>query len=350
MTRCVFAIPGDLAAPTGGYVYARKILPLLATHLDVLVCGLPSGFPFPTEAELIEAANALEAADREETVFLIDGLAYGVLPEKMIAAIKAPIVALVHHALGLEEGLSAAQKGALLRSEAEALGKAAHIVVPSAATSQALMDLFGISRDKITIAQPGVLRGPRASGAATGEPLHVVSVGTLTPRKGFGVLADALHAVRDLHWRATIAGSLDRSPETAAAIFEKFAEYNLLDRVQFAGHLDEAAISVLYSSGDVFALASFYEGYGMVFAEAMAHGLPIVASGGGAVTDTVPPEAGFVRAPGNSQAIAAALRLLLSDQVLRRTKADAAWMHGQTLPDWPKTAETIAAVLNRHAK
>src|SRR5208282_2241347 len=94
-------------------------------------------------------------------------------------------------------------------------------------------------------------------------------------------------------------------------------------------------------------LASYYEGYGMAFAEAMAHGLPIAGSGGGAVACTVPAEAGFVSAPGDAGAIAGALRCLLSDAGLRRAKAEAAWQHGQKLPAWPETAAIIARALER---
>src|SRR5208337_773938 len=167
------------------------------------------------------------------------------------------------------------------------------------------------------------------------------------PRKGFDVLVRALYEVRALAWRATIAGSLDVAPGTAAQVQQEIAAYGLKDRIRFAGQLDEAAVSALCTSGDMFALASYYEGYGMVFAEAMAHGLPIVASGDGAVAGTVPPEAGFVCAPGDVHAIAGALRALLCSEDLRRSKAEAAWRHGQTLPAWPDTAAIIAGVLER---
>jgi len=88
----------------------------------------------------------------------------------------------------------------------------------------------------------------------------------------------------------------------------------------------------------------------MAFAEAMAHGLPIVGSGEGAVRDTVPRSAGFVSAAGDVAAFAGALRSLLSSAELRREKADGAWRHGQTLPDWTSTADIIAKVLTRAAQ
>jgi glycosyltransferase involved in cell wall biosynthesis len=158
----------------------------------------------------------------------------------------------------------------------------------------------------------------------------------MTPRKGHGVLIDALSRVRDLPWRATIAGTLDRSPETTALVRRKLTEYDLEERVQLAGQLDEATLSSLYSSADIFALASFYEGYGMAFAEAMAHGLPVVASGEGAVRDRA--------------AFAEALRVLLSNTPLRNQKAEGAWRHGRTLPDWAHTADAITHVLKQAAR
>ncbi len=347
--RAVFAIPGDLDAPDGGYVYARKVLPLLAKRLSIEIGLLPGGFPLPGKAALDEAAGRLAAFDAPDVVLFVDGLAFGALSAATLRALKAPLVALVHHPLGLEEGLCPSEKSHLMQTEADALALARSIVVPSPGTARELTRLFGVPDEKVVVAEPGILRGPRAPGAAPGDPLHIVSAGTLTPRKGFGVLADALNEVRDLPWRATIAGALDRSPETTALFRRKLAAFGLEDRVRLAGHLDERGLSALYSSGDIFALASFYEGYGMVFAEAMAHGLPVVASGEGAVRDTVPSPAGFVCGSGDARAIAESLRRLLSNLALRQGMAEAAWRHGQTLPDWERTADTIADVLKRAA-
>jgi glycosyltransferase involved in cell wall biosynthesis len=271
------------------------------------------------------------------------------MPVSTLEALNGPIVALVHHPLGLEEGLTPSEKAHLLKTEEEALALARHVVVPSHGTVRELTRLFSVPAGKITVAEPGILRGKRASGASARQPLHIVSVGSLTPRKGYGFLIDALNEVRDLPWRATIAGSLDQSPETAALVWRKLSEYGFEERVRLAGQLDEETLSALYSSADVFALASLYEGYGMAFAEAMAHGLPVVASGEGAVRDTVPSSAGFVCAAGDVAAFAEALRSLLSNAAQRREKAEGAWLHGQTLPNWASTAATIAQVIEHAA-
>src|SRR5258706_9618712 len=159
-----------------------------------------------------------------------------------------------------------------------------------------------------------------------------------------------MHRVRYLDRCATIEGAYVFFFQAEDGIRDKVAHLGLADRVRFAGSLDESAISALYSSGDIFVLASFYEGYGMAFAEAMAHGLPIVASGDGAVRDTVPEEAGFICAPGDVFAIAGAFRSMLLQPVLRREKAQAAWERGQKLPTWKETGATIAGVLQSEAR
>jgi glycosyltransferase involved in cell wall biosynthesis len=347
MTRCVFAIPGPLSTPAGSYTYARKVLPHLAELVPAELLSLPASFPFPSRGDLDETAGLIAKADRPGTVFLIDSLAYGALPAALIATVKSPIAALVHHPLGLEAGLSLEQKQQLIRSEKEALGLAKKILVPSRGTAEDLQRLFGISEDRIVMAFPGILRGSRASGTPAGRPLHIVSAGSLTPRKGFAVLIDALNEIRDLDWRATIAGSPGLSPKTAAEVYERVASHGLESRVSFPGQLAEEALSALYTSGDIFALATYYEGYGMALAEAMAHGLPIVTSGDGAVADTVPPSCGYVCAAGGTTAIAGALRALICDAPLRKAIADAALRHGQTLPSWRDTAATLAgATLN----
>lgn len=349
MTAFVFAIPGELSNPAGGYLYARKIIPLLVERLHMSVCQLPAGFPAPSEAEVSEAA-AILGAQAPDAVLLVDGLAYGALPAAVLTALKNPVVPLVHHPLGLEEDFSLSERSRLLKTEGEALALAQHVIVPSRGTARELARLYGVPAGVVAVAEPGVLRGKRAVGADFVEPLHIVSAGTLTPRKGFGVLLDALNEVRGLPWRATIAGATDRSPETAALVRQKIAAFGLDGRVRLAGHLGEEALYALYSSGDIFALASLYEGYGMVFAEAMAHGLPVVASGEGAVRETVPADAGFACATGDVNAFAGALRSLLSDAPLRQEKAAFAWTHGQTLPRWEDTADKIAEVLVRAAE
>jgi glycosyltransferase involved in cell wall biosynthesis len=104
-----------------------------------------------------------------------------------------------------------------------------------------------------------------------------------------------------------------------------------------------------YAGADVFALPSLYEGYGMVLAEAMARGLPVICTTGGAAANTVPDSAGLKVPPGDVEAMRAALARMLGDAALRQKIADASWRAGQSLPRWEDTARTIAAIIRRVA-
>ena len=101
----------------------------------------------------------------------------------------------------------------------------------------------------------------------------------------------------------------------------------------------------MYASADAFLLPSLYEGYGMVLAEAMARGLPIVCTTGGAAAETAPDAAAIKVPPGDQGALTAAIRRLLDEPDLRRRLADASWAAGQRLPRWEDTARIIAGVI-----
>ncbi len=358
MIEVAFAIPGDIALPTGGYAYDRNLIGHIQpfgvrlSHLP-----LPGGFPFPDAAERAETMTRLTAL-RDVSLLLIDGLAYGAFDAAMLAAVPKPVVALVHHPLGLETGLTPQQRDALFALEGEALRCARHIIATSQTTAATLVALFSLARETITVAEPGVALPERAmcSGVraerATGHtaPVHILSAGAVVPRKGHDVLIDALAALQDLPWRASIAGSLDRSPETARDLAERIADCGLTGRVELAGALGDEALAALYRSADVFALASRYEGYGMVFAEAMAHGLPIVATTAGAIPETVPAAAGLLVPPDDTAALATALRAMIERTDLRRMCGEAAFAHAQTLPRWSDTARRVAEVLKAVAR
>ena len=126
------------------------------------------------------------------------------------------------------------------------------------------------------------------------------------------MLVRALARIAHLPWECDCAGSLERDPDHAARVLADVESRGLADRVRFAGECDEAALAAFYAESAVFVLASHYEGYGMVLAEALAHGLPIVSTTGGAIPETVPAEAAVLVAPGDDAALAAALAPLLA--------------------------------------
>ena len=102
-----------------------------------------------------------------------------------------------------------------------------------------------------------------------------------------------------------------------------------------------AELEALYHSASIFVLATHYEGYGMALAEALARGLPVLSTHGGAVPDTVPPEAGVLVPSGDEQALTAGLWWFLSgpDAAARRAGlAEGSLRHGRSLPTWGDAA------------
>ncbi len=348
MVEIAFAVPGDLAAPTGGYAYARKLLDLLpAQGVTVRHLELPGSFPHPTKVDLEETRRLLQGCAPPEIV-LADGLAYGALPIEVVASIAGPVVALVHHPLALENGLRAPRAAELLASETAALARAQRVIATSPFTGCLLARDFGVAQDRVAVAEPGVEPAARARG--TGSPVRLLAVGALSPRKGYDVLVGALGGLEDLDWHLAIAGSTDREPATADRLRGLIDEARLGSRIALAGAVGDEELARLYDAADVFVSSSLFEGYGMVLAEAMARGLPLVASTGGAAAATVPDGAGLKVPPGDVAALRDALRRVIADAPLRQRLADASWAAGQGLPRWSDTAARVAAVLREVAR
>jgi glycosyltransferase involved in cell wall biosynthesis len=344
MRKSAMALPGSIDARTGGTIYDARVLGALrSAGRDVALLELPGGFPFPDAAQM-DAALAQLAALPPDRPVIVDGLAFGALDPAGVARIAAPVVALVHHPLALETGMPPDRAAHLARTETANLARAAHVMVPSPHTGMVLQRDFGVPADRLTVARPGIDR--TATPPRPVEPPLILSVGILAPRKGHDVLLRALATIADRDWQAVIVGR-DHDGRTGGDLAALATQLGLSARVRFAGELPQPALDDLYAEASVFALATRYEGYGMVFAEALVRGLPVVSCRTGAVPDTVPDGAGVLVPVDDAPAFAAALARVLDDPAHRAALADAAARHGGGLPDWADTAALFGAVLDR---
>lgn len=346
MRRVVFAVPGDLDTPTGGYAYDKRVIfELRDDGRTVDLLDLGETFPQPDDAARAAAVAMLDKIpDGMPTV--IDGLAFGVLPELAgTLCRRVPVIALVHHPLALESGLTPDQAARLCDTERAALAAARAVVVTSAATARLLVADYGVPPDKITVAPPGTDRVAPANRSGRNGPVALLAVGALVPRKGYDVLVEALSRLADLDWRLIIVGPLDRDPATATAVAAQIEDLALADRVTLAGAVTPDHLATLYAGADAFVLASRFEGYGMAFSEALGYGLPVIGTTGGAIPDTVPAEAGFLVAPGDVEGLAAALRRVIGEPVTRARFSRAARAAADRLPTWRETAGRFAATI-----
>jgi glycosyltransferase involved in cell wall biosynthesis len=343
--RLAFAVPGDLSTPTGGYAYDRRIIAELeALGWTVERINLGENFPWPAK-ETRATAEARLLMVPEGCPIIADGLALGVLPEaaRRLRAHHV-LVGLVHHPLALETGLTGAQANILRASENAALAAAKHVVVTSKATAQRLIADYSVPEDKITVARPG--NDIAASTARNCDSaVQILSVGAVVPRKGFDVLVAALATLRDLPWHLTIAGDRGRDAKAAAQLDSDIARLRLGERVTVLGAVTAQRLTELYGKADIFALASRFEGYGMAYSEAIAHGLPIVGTRAGAIPDTVPANAGVLVEPDDVPAFAQAMGRLVTDADERKRLAAGARAAAAKLPTWQDSAKIVARTL-----
>jgi len=349
MKRVIFAFPGELDTPTGGYIYDRRIIEgLQKLGWQVELLSLGPGFPYPSLHTRNEAAKLLQAV-APDTLIVIDGLASGVLPEAIAACAKThPVIALVHHPLAYEAGLSLDQAQIFLKTETQALRHVTRVIVTGPATARDLVQSFGVDPESVEVVCPGTARAPQARGSDS-ETLHFLSVGSVIPRKGFDVLLAALAPLADLPWTLSIAGDLSRDDRAPVQLKHDIARFGFEDRVHLLGVVYDAQLEALYRDADVFVLASLFEGYGMAYAEALARGLPVIGTTGGAIPDTVPSGAGLLVPPGDAQSLTQALRSLIEDTALRAQLSQGARKAAALQPTWAESAERFGEILSRHA-
>lgn len=346
MPRLYFAIPGPLEQRTGGTLYDRKVIEALREDgWWVEVLEWPGSFPFPNEDDRLQVAASL-AAVPDNALVLIDGLALGTLPGlARQQKDRLRLAALVHHPLALETGLSPMMAATFAAEEKDALASARAVIVTSETTAAILQGAFDVPLQSITVAPPGVDRPKGPRGPRRPGPTRIFAMGSISPRKAHHVLVEALARIDDLDWTCAIAGALERDPETAEALQAQIALLGLHDRVRLLGEVNEEQANRLYGDADIFALASVYEGYGMVFAEAQGHGLPIVATTGGAIPEAVPQGAGLLVPPNDAEAFAEALKILITDPALRASLAEGSKQAGAQLHGWNHTAALVAKAL-----
>jgi len=344
--RAIFAIPGDLDTPTGGYAYDRRITnELRRLGWDMQHVALSGQFPLPDPTTLAQTYRTL-AQVPEGIPIVVDGLALGALPDigGHLGA-QQPLVALVHHPLALESGITTTRAETLRASERAALTTARRVITTSHATAAILTADYGMPPARLTVAPPGTDPMPLAARDRTGGVPQLLSVGTLVPRKGHDLLIAALAMLQDLPWRLAIVGDPARDPSTTATLRRLITEAGLGERIALVGALPPNELQQHYITADLFVLASRYEGYGMVYTEAIAHGLPVVGTTAGAIPEAVPEGAALLVPPEDIPALVAALRRLLSDSAARDHLAGAARQAAQRLPRWQDSAALFASAL-----
>lgn len=346
----IFVVPGDPNQLTGGYGYVRALVRALGDlGQPARIIGLRGSFPRPDSEAMAAMEDAL-AALPDQSVVILDGLAMGGLPDVVAAhAQRLQLLALVHHPLADETGLSEDDRHWLEASERRALGLVRGVITTSTTTAESLPgeNRYGVNPGLIGVVEPGVALGEAPSPRGDTGPLRLLTVAHLSERKAQTDLVTALAGLAELDWTCQLVGSPHRDREYAREVCRLIAEKGLTDRVQVAGELSGAELAEAFREADLFVLPSRHEGYGMVIDEALAWGLPVVSSDGGALQRTADRPGAVRYKAGDVAALTARLRSLMEDRDALQALASGAADSRDRLNTWLDSAGAFRSLVLR---
>ncbi|MFD0586149.1 glycosyltransferase family 4 protein [Dactylosporangium darangshiense] len=338
-------LPNDIddpSTPSGGNRYDREACTALAAlGWSVHEQSAHGAWPNPSPNDLA-TLDALLADLPATAIALVDGLIASAAPDVMAAyAARLRLVVLVHMPFGDTDP-------ATRPAEHRALRAATAIIATSEWTQRRLLQLYALPTERMSVAIPGVTPAPPAPGTESGDALLCVAV--LGRHKGHDILIDALARLTHRTWTCICAGAADRDPAFVRALQTRIDEAGLTDRIHLAGPQTGAALEALYASADLLVHPSRGETYGMVAAEALARGIPVLATTAKGLPDAVGRTAsgivpGLLVPPDDPEALAAALEQWLTDADLRIHLRAAALARRADLTDWTVTARNISATL-----
>ena len=324
-------------AISGASLYHQRVLAdyeRAGDQIDVIALDQPAALTLTDQI----APNAL---------ILVEASALRWLGEIIPTLQQRGASVLVHHPSALEPGTPEDERAALKALERKFLPGFHRVIAASAPIAERLAHEFCVNPAQITVVTPGTDPQPGRQFDPTepdGGRCTLLSLGTLVPRKGHDILIQALASLRDLDWRLILAGA-PRDPAYHKKLIDLVNDLDLADRISLRPALSGEALEAVWHEADIFVLATRFEGYGMAIAEALARGLPVAITAGGAAAHLVPPACGIIAPVDDTAQFAKALRRLIFSPSLRAMIGAEAYRYAQSLPTWPTQAARLRAAL-----
>ncbi|MFJ8357774.1 glycosyltransferase family 4 protein [Streptomyces sp. NPDC093984] len=349
-----FVMPGgvdDPATPSGGNAFDRRVcLDLPGFGWQVERHLVEGSWPRPGAQARAELARTLRDLP-DGTVVLLDGLVACGVPEIVVPeAGRLCLAVLVHLPLGDETGLDPETAAELDAKERATLRAVPAVIATSDWAVRRLVSHHGLAPERVHVAAPGADIAPLAPG--TDGVSRLLCVAAVTPRKGQHRLIEALATVKDLPWTCECVGGLGHDPEYVERLRALIDGHGLADRLHLAGPRSGAELEASYASADLMVLTSYAETYGMAVTEALARGIPVLATDVGGLPEAVgrAPDGGvpgILVPPEDPAAIAAELRGWFGEADVRRRLKASARGRRAALDGWATTARSLAGVLGR---
>lgn len=350
-------IYGSLDIVTGGFIYDRKLVEYLRSRGDEVEVFAFPWCTYPSHLLQNFSHKILSwGRDLKPDVLLEDELNHPSLflvNKRLKKILSCPVVAIVHH-LRCCEMRPKWQNRAYSVVERHFLQGLDGYIFPSLTTADAVYTLVSSKKPSV-VANPGKdaasacvsVEEVRGRSLAYG-PLNILFVGNLIPRKGLHVLIDGVAQLPAKEWRLRIVGSLASDPRYAKGILEKIRAHGLEKNIEVLGTIAGPELSELYRSSHVLAVPSSYEGFGIVYVEGMAFGLPAIASTAGAAREIICHGVnGYLSEPEDHRSVSEYLSELIIDRQKLFSMALEAMERYKNYPTWSQTGEKIRTFLRK---
>lgn len=346
--RVAFITVGDPARRTGGYLYHAEVFRRLRS-LGIGVTEISASAADSAAQKAAQSALGATFNPLRFDVVVVDALARMVCAPWLAGWQAArPLVAMVHELPSVAGSSDAAVEAPLLRADR---------VIAVSQHGRAILEARGVPAERIRVVSPGCDRLAQEPRTKDQEPIQcvrvlgsrfsvrrVLCVAQWIPRKGILDLVRAWASRPRSGAVLELVGETDADPDYAVTVRAAIAAAPKTAPIVVRGVVSDEELKQAYHAATLFALPSHYEGYGMAYAEAIRHGLPVVACAVGPVPELVG-AAGLLVPPGDAGALADALDRLLNNAALRHELGMAARRQATALPTWDDTARGFYAAL-----
>ena len=359
--RIGLVIYGSLDTLSGGYLYDRKLVEYLRSQGDAVeIVSLPVTSYAGAIAQNASRTIRQNLTDLNVDVMLQDELNHPSLfwlNGWLRPRVNYPLIGIVHH-LRSSENHPGYLRSFYQAVERRYLKSLDGFVFNSQSTRRAVAALAQSNRPFV-VATPGgdALDGPRIADENHAHSqeikivnndtrLEIIFVGNLIMRKGLHTLIAALRNIPNGTWSLRVVGRTDLDPGYTHRCRELASQYGLFGKVEFLGALKDSALVQLYQSSHLLVVPSTFEGFGIVYLEAMRWGVvPVASNAGGAVEIIRNGENGWLVKPGDVGGLAAVLEKALHNPEMVTTMSQAARTRYADFPTWAETAEKIRQFL-----
>ncbi|HWR66108.1 MAG TPA: glycosyltransferase family 4 protein [Bellilinea sp.] len=359
--RVGLVIYGSLDTLSGGYLYDRKLVEALRAQGDTVeIISLPvkayagavlQNFSMPIRRRLVnlKVDALLQDELNHPSLFWLNGW--------LRPKVKFPLIGIVHHLRSSEQHASWLLP--LYRIiERQFLNSLDGYIFNSQSSQKAVEQLTSDPRPYV-IATPGgdalesQVRGTKLNAHSllirrneTQSRLEILFVGNLIERKGLHTLLEALRVVSKSDWHLRVVGRLDLDPGYTRRCQNLASQGGLAGKVEFLGAITDAELIHTYQTSQLLVVTSSFEGFGIVYLEAMRWGVVTVGSTAGGAAEIIQHgKNGWLIEPGDSTALAGILQTVCQNPEILLSLSQAARMTYERFPTWSETTEKIRQFL-----